>query len=148
MVPKSRDIILSTKEEKALWQTCFTAAPARLQEFEPSFPKVERKDQHPGPAIWAELHHCHQVALSHDNHRCTHGAEPTKSRVLSPAQEAVIMEFRRRTLRPLDDVMGCLRESIPKLSRSSLRRCLLRHGHLTATSQRDQNHEQGKVCTD
>ena len=38
------------------------------------------------------------------------------------------MEFRRRTLLPLDDVMGCLRESIPKLSRSSLHRCLLRHG--------------------
>ena len=38
------------------------------------------------------------------------------------------MEFRRRTLLPLDDVMGCLRQSIPKLSRSSLHRCLLRHG--------------------
>ena len=38
------------------------------------------------------------------------------------------MEFRRRTLLPLDDLMGCLRESIPKLSRSSLHRCLLRHG--------------------
>ena len=43
-------------------------------------------------------------------------------------EEAVIVEFRRRTLLPLDDVMGCLRESIPKLSRSSLHRCLLRHG--------------------
>ena len=38
------------------------------------------------------------------------------------------MEFRRTTLLPLDDVMGCLRESIPKLSRSSLHRCLLRYG--------------------
>ena len=37
------------------------------------------------------------------------------------------MEFRRRTLLPVDDVMGCLRESIPKLSRSGLHRCLLRH---------------------
>ena len=27
MVPESRDVILSTQEEKALWQTCFTAAP-------------------------------------------------------------------------------------------------------------------------
>ena len=43
-------------------------------------------------------------------------------------EEAVIVEFRRRTLLPLDDVMGCLRESIPKLSRSSLHRCLRRHG--------------------
>ena len=48
-------------------------------------------------------------------------AEP-KSTVLTAAEEAVIVEFRRRTLLPLDDVMGCLRESIPKLSRSSLHR--------------------------
>ena len=37
-------------------------------------------------------------------------------------------EFRRRTLLPLDDVLGCLRESIPKLTRSALHRCLVRHG--------------------
>ena len=56
------------------------------------------------------------------------GPSKPKSTVLSPAEEAVIVEFRRRTLLPLDDVMGCLRESIPKLSRSSLHRCLQRHG--------------------
>ena len=48
------------------------------------------------------------------------GPAKPRSTVLSPAEEAVIVEFRRRTLLPLDDVMGCLRESIPKLSRSSL----------------------------
>src|ERR687886_587742 len=41
---------------------------------------------------------------------------------------AVGVEFRRRTLLPLDDVLGCLRETIPKLSRSALHRCLQRHG--------------------
>ena len=51
-----------------------------------------------------------------------------KSTMLSPAEEAVIVEFRRRTLLPLDDVMNSLRESIPKLSHSVLHRCLLRHG--------------------
>jgi hypothetical protein len=56
------------------------------------------------------------------------GPTKPKSTVLSPAEEAVIVAFRKRTLLPLDDVMGCLRESIPKLSRSSLHRCLLRHG--------------------
>ena len=55
------------------------------------------------------------------------GPSKPKSTVLSPAEEAVIVEFRRRTLLPLDDVMGCLRQSIPKLSRSGLHRCLLRH---------------------
>ena len=56
------------------------------------------------------------------------GPSQPKSTVLSPAEEAVIVEFRRRTLLPLDDVMGCLRESIPRLSRSGLHRCLRRHG--------------------
>jgi hypothetical protein len=39
------------------------------------------------------------------------------SRVLTPIEEAMIVAFRRRTLLPLDDVMGCLRDQIPKLTR-------------------------------
>src|SRR3712207_4390406 len=50
------------------------------------------------------------------------------STVLTETEEAIIVEFRRRTLLPLDDVLGCLRETIPKLSRSALHRCLQRHG--------------------
>jgi hypothetical protein len=55
------------------------------------------------------------------------GPKP-KSTVLTPVEEAVIVEFRRRTLLPLDDVLGCLRDTIPNLSRSALHRCLQRHG--------------------
>ncbi len=51
-----------------------------------------------------------------------------RSTVLSEAEEAIVVEFRRRTLLPLDDVLGCLRDTIPKLTRSALHRCLLRHG--------------------
>ena len=47
------------------------------------------------------------------------GPSMPKSTLLSPAEEAVIVEFRRKTLLLLDDVMGCLGQSIPKLSRSS-----------------------------
>src|SRR4029453_14373667 len=56
--------------------------------------------------------------------------EPSRphSTTLTEAEEAIIVEFRRRTLLPLDDVLGCLRESIPKLTRSALHRCLVRHG--------------------
>jgi len=39
-----------------------------------------------------------------------------------------VVESRRRTLLPLDDVLGCLRESIPALSRSALHRCPVRRG--------------------
>src|SRR4051794_3584529 len=48
--------------------------------------------------------------------------------VLTEAEEAVVVEFRRRTLLPFDDVLGCLREMLPALSRSARHRCLVRHG--------------------
>src|ERR671927_678488 len=56
------------------------------------------------------------------------GPRRPRSTVLTEAEEAIVVEFRRRTLLPLDDVLGCLREAIPKLSRSALHRCLQRHG--------------------
>ena len=56
------------------------------------------------------------------------GPKRPRSTVLTEAEEAIVVEFRRRTLLPLDDILGCLRESIPKLTRSALHRCLVRHG--------------------
>jgi transposase-like protein len=56
------------------------------------------------------------------------GSSRPRSTVLTEAEEAIVVEFRRRTLLPLDDVLGCLREAIPALSRSALHRCLQRHG--------------------
>lgn len=55
------------------------------------------------------------------------GPTAPHSTVLSPEEEAMAVEFRRRTLLPLDDVLGCLRDTIPKLTRSSLHRRLERH---------------------
>jgi transposase InsO family protein len=56
------------------------------------------------------------------------GPSRPRSTTLTEAEEAIVVEFRRRTLLALDDVLGCLRESIPKLTRSALHRCLVRHG--------------------
>ena len=56
------------------------------------------------------------------------GPRRARSTVLTEAEEAIVVEFRRRTLLPLDDVLGCLRGSIPRLTRSALHRCLVRHG--------------------
>ena len=56
------------------------------------------------------------------------GPSRPRSSVLTEAEEAAVVEFRRRTLLPLDDVLGCLRETMPRLSRSALHRCLQRHG--------------------
>jgi hypothetical protein len=51
-----------------------------------------------------------------------------KSTVLSPDDEAVIVAFRKHTLLPLDDCLYALQPTITHLTRSSLHRCLQRHG--------------------
>ena len=56
------------------------------------------------------------------------GPSQPRSTSLTEVEEAIVVEFRRRTLLPLDDVLGCLRETVPALSRSALHRCLVRHG--------------------
>ena len=56
------------------------------------------------------------------------GPTVPKSTVLSIDQEAVIVAFRKHTLLPLDDCLYALQATIPQLTRSSLHRCLERHG--------------------
>jgi hypothetical protein len=56
------------------------------------------------------------------------GPKEPRSTVLSTEEEAIIVAFRRHTLLPLDDCLYALQPSIPSLTRSSLHRCLARHG--------------------
>src|ERR1700747_2270038 len=56
------------------------------------------------------------------------GPKDPKSTVLSIEEEAIVIAFRRHTLLPLDDCLYALQPTIPHLSRSSLDRCLQRHG--------------------
>jgi hypothetical protein len=56
------------------------------------------------------------------------GLRQARSTVLSVEEEAVIVAFRRYTLLPLDDCLYALQPTIPHLTRSSLHRCLQRHG--------------------
>jgi hypothetical protein len=56
------------------------------------------------------------------------GPKAPKSTVLSGYDEAMIVAFRRHTLLPLDDCLYALQPTIPHLTRSSLHRCLQRHG--------------------
>ncbi|RUW03095.1 MAG: IS481 family transposase [Mesorhizobium sp.] len=56
------------------------------------------------------------------------GPKEPRSTVLSVEEEAVIVAFRRYTLLPLDDCLYALQPTIPHLTRSSLHRCLQRHG--------------------
>ena len=56
------------------------------------------------------------------------GPTEPKSTVLSVEDGAVIIAFRRNTLLPLDDCLYAVEPTIPHLTRSSLHRCLARHG--------------------
>ena len=56
------------------------------------------------------------------------GPKTPKSTVLTPAEEAIVVAFRQKTSLPLDDVLGCLKDAIPNLSRSAL------HGVVTASA--------------
>ena len=56
------------------------------------------------------------------------GPKQPSSTVLSIEEEAIVVAFRRHTLLPLDDCLYALQPTIPHLTRSSLHRCLKRHG--------------------
>jgi IS30 family transposase len=70
-------------------------------------------------AKWKKRNHVTDVAM---------GPKATHSTVLSAEEEAAIVAFRKHTLLPLDDCLYALQETIPHLTRSSLHRCLQRHG--------------------
>jgi hypothetical protein len=56
------------------------------------------------------------------------GPQEPRPTVLSAEDEAVVVAFRRHTLLPLDDCLYALQPTLPHLTRSSLHRCLQRHG--------------------
>jgi transposase-like protein len=56
------------------------------------------------------------------------GPKERRSSVLSPMEEAAIVALRVQARLPLDDVYIALKDVIPQLTRSSLHRCLQRHG--------------------
>ena len=61
-------------------------------------------------------------------HDAAMGPKTVRSTVLTPEEEAIVVAFRRHTLLPLDDCLYALQATLPNLTRSSLHRCLKRHG--------------------
>jgi hypothetical protein len=59
---------------------------------------------------------------------CPTGPRAPHSTVLSVTEEAIVVAFRKHTLLPLDNCLYALQPTIPHLTRSSLHRCLQRHG--------------------
>jgi hypothetical protein len=56
------------------------------------------------------------------------GPKPPPSTVLPQAEEALMVTFRRQTLRPLDDGLYAVPSPLPHLTRSALHRGVKRHG--------------------
>ena len=67
------------------------------------------------------------------------GPKQPKSTVLSSEEEAMIVAFRKHTLLPLDDCLYALQETISELTRSSLHRCLQRHGISRLPDMKEEN---------
>lgn len=61
-------------------------------------------------------------------HDAPMGPKEVRSTVLTPEEEAAVVAFRKFTLLPLDDCLYALQPSFRHLTRSSLHRCLQRHG--------------------
>lgn len=61
-------------------------------------------------------------------HDAPMGPKVVRSTVLTAEEEAAVVAFRKHTLLPLDDCLYALHATIPHLTRSSLHRCLQRHG--------------------
>ena len=68
---------------------------------------------------WRERPHTADAAM---------GPEQPRSTVPSPEDEAAVVAFRRRAPLPPGDCLYALQPSLPHLTRSSLHRCLQRHG--------------------
>src|SRR4028119_973635 len=96
---------------------------------------VRRAIQHSEESLraLAKRHSINQKTVAKWKKRETVVDRPTgptdpRSTVLSLEEEAIVVAFRRHTLLPLDDCLYALQATIPHLTRSSLHRCLQRHG--------------------
>ncbi len=81
----------------------------------------------------AKRHGVNQKTIAKWKKRTSTAELPTspkdpRSTWLSIEEEAVAVAFRRHTLLPLDDCLYALQVMIPHRTRSSLHRCLQRHG--------------------
>ena len=81
----------------------------------------------------ARRHGINPKTMAKRRKRCSVADLPTgpkhpRSMVLTVEEEAIVVAFRKHTLLPLDDCLYALQATIPRLTRSSLHRCLERHG--------------------
>ena len=96
---------------------------------------VRRAIQHSQASLRSLAKHdgINQKTVAKWKRRCSvsdvpNGPKEPRSTILSIEDEAVVVAFLRHTLLPLDECLYALQATIPHLTRSSLHRCLQRHG--------------------
>ena len=128
LIPGFDGAFFSLDWKDALWARFSTAAPRTTE-------AIRRAIQHSQESLraLAKRYGINQKTVAKWKKRTSVADLPTgpkepRSTVLSIEEEAIIVAFRRHTLLPLDDCLYALQPTIPHLTRSSLHRCLQRHG--------------------
>jgi transposase InsO family protein len=120
LVPGFDGALFSPAWRDALWARFYTAAPPRQRRQESLRTLAKRHGINPKTvAKWRKRSSVVDLPT---------GPKQPSSTVLSLEEEAIVIAFRRHTLLPLDDCLYALQPTIPHLTRSSLHRCLKRHG--------------------
>jgi transposase len=127
-VPSFAGAFLSDDSKDALWDRFYTGSATTTE-------AVSRAIQHSQESLraLAKRYGVNPKTIAKWKARTSVSDLPTgpskpRSPVLSVEEEAVVVAFRRHTLLPLDDYLYALQPTIPHLTRSSLHRCLQRHG--------------------
>src|SRR3954447_5399164 len=128
LVPHFDGAFLWHESKDALWARFFTGAPRRLRRSVERYSIVKESLR-----ALSRRYGVNQKTVRKWKARSSvvdrrTGPKQPRSTVLSIEEEAVIVGFRRHTLLPLDDCLYALQPTIPHLTRSSLHRCLQRHG--------------------
>ncbi len=128
LIPGFNGALFWHEWKDALWAKFCTVAPQRQ-------PAIRRAIQHSQESLraLASGYGVHQTTIAKCRQRNSVDDLPTgpkqaKSPVLTLEDEAIAVALRRHTLLPLDDGRYALQATIPHLTRSSLHRCLQRHG--------------------
>ncbi len=132
LIPGFDGASFSLEWKGALWARFCTGAPPRQRRSVERYDIVKRDSQESLRAL-SKRYGINQKTVAKWKKRTSVADLPTGptqpcSTVLSVEDEAAIIAFRKHTLLPLDDCLYALQPSIPHLTRSSLHRCLQRHG--------------------
>ncbi len=128
LIPGFDGAPLSSESKEALWAKFFMGAPPRQRRSVEQYKIVQESLR-----ALAKRYGINQKTVAKWKNRTSTADRPTgpnasRSTVLSLEEEAIIVAFRKHTLLPLDDCLYALQPTIPHLTRSSLHRCLQRHG--------------------